>query len=351
MKCCIDTIAIYQSLPAGIDIINSQAGWKYYKQKNIYDNHYFIRQDGITCRYYPDRYGKGQIWVTCSIPKLLKQNNLFPIKGMNIDVMFYNKVSVILRDILLPSHTIKAHGIKDPEVLFNISAWQVSRLDLFMLHRIDPKQREWYMQAYSRLSLGAYVPYQYSNTFYLNSSLKKHKAAGTVVRIYPKFKEMQDVQNTPEHIHKDCEYYMKPCDGANDYIRFEFQFRRQTLRYYLHGAKSVALSDVMDEQFQMERIAHMIKRIRLSDTIISRNQMKRCIDKIFTKEPTKQRALKYIAMINKRGSYPDTIRNSFSTGQVRYIRDKLHKRNLHVIVSDFQSLKPINLDNCPYIQL
>lgn len=351
MKCCIDTIAIYKLLPVGINIINTHAGWKYFKQKNSFDNHYFIRQDGITCRYYPDRYGNGQIWITCSIPKLLARNNLFPIEGLGIDAMFYYKVSSILVNILLPPRALIARGIREPNILLDISSWQVSRLDLFMLHRIDINQREWYMQAYSRLSLGAYVPYKFGNTFYLNSSLKKHKAAGTVVRVYPKLREMQDAQSTPEHINNDCDYYMELCDRMDDYIRFEFQFRRQTLRYYFNNAKSVTLSDVMNERFQMERMAHMIKRLRLSDKIISRKKMKGCIDVIFTKEPTKQRALNYIAMVNKRGSYPNTIKSSFSTGQVRYIRDRLHKYGFHVIVSDFKSLEPVNLDNCPYIQL
>lgn len=58
--------------------------------------------------------------------------------------------------------------------------------------RIQPKLRKWYLEAYENLSLGAYVPCKYKNTFYLNSILKKHKGAGTVVRIYPKLQEIHE---------------------------------------------------------------------------------------------------------------------------------------------------------------
>jgi len=316
---------------------NTHAQWRYFRRQNRYDSHHFIRYKNITCRYYPNRYGVGQIWVTFSIPKLLKGNNLYPITGKNIDMVLYNTVSRILAEILNP--TTLPQG--------DISTWQVSRLDLFILHKIEPLLRKWYLRAYEKLALGAYVPYQYQNTFYLNSTLKKYKGAGTVVRIYPKLQEIHDrmspSNSVPKDVEKDFECYMMINDELRDYIRIEFQFRRQTLRYFFHHAKSVTVADVMQERFQIERINRMIERLGLHRNIISRQNMKKQLDIIFKKIPTRQRAGKYIMLINCRGVYPQTIKQQFTEGQINYIRTILHKHNLHTVVSEFEDLEPVEL--------
>ena len=272
---------------------NNHAQWKFCKRKNKVDNHFFVRYRKVTCRYYPNRYGAGQIWLTLSIPKLLRGNNLYPVTGHNIDNALYTLVNDILSEIFdittLPT--------------YDLSVWQVSRLDLFILHGIQPKLRKWYLEAYENLSLGAYVPCKYKNTFYLNSVLKKHKGAGTVVRIYPKLQEIQEtsLEQIPVDVNKDFEYYMMLNDELHDYIRLEFQFRRQTLRYFFHNANSVTVADVMQEQFQIERINRMIVRLGLHRKIISRQNMKTQLDKIFIKKPTRQRAGQYITLVNTRG--------------------------------------------------
>ena len=232
----------------------------------------------------------------------------------------------------------------NPSSDYDISTWEVSRLDLFLLHRINPKQRKWYLNAYSRLSIGSYIPYQHKNTFYLNSTLKKNKAAGTVVRIYPKLQEIYDTSpfaKIPYSVEKDFEYYMELNDELHDYIRLEFQFRRQTLRYFFHHAKSVTVADVIQEPFQIERINRMIERLGLHRPIISRKHMKEQLSLIFTKQPTRQRAGQYISLINARGTYPQTIRNHFTEGQIRYIRQKLHQHDLHTVISEFEDLEPV----------
>lgn len=315
-------------------LINSIAQWKFYKKADKAEEHFFIRYQGITCRYYPHRYGVEQLWIALSVPKLLKGNNLYPINMDNLDMVLYQKVSRILMDII----TVK------PTTDYDISTWEVSRLDLFLLHRINPKQRKWYLNAYSRLFLGSYIPYQHKNTFYLNSTLKKHKAAGTVVRIYPKLQEQCDTSpfaTIPSAIEKDFEYYMKLNDSLHDYIRLEFQFRRQILRYFFHHAKSVTVADVIQEQFQIERINRMIERLGLHRPIISRKHMKEQLHLIFTKQPTRQRAGHYISLMNARGTYPQTIHKQFSEGQIRYIRQKLHQHNLHTVISEFEDLEPV----------
>lgn len=335
MKCYIDTMVAYVEVTTTPVLNNNHVQWKYSKWKNKVDNHFFVRYRKVTCRYYPNRYGTGQIWLTFSIPKLLRGNNLYPVTGHNID----NALCTLVNDIL--------SEIFDITTLppYDLSVWQVSRLDLFILHRIQPKLRKWYLKAYENLSLGAYVPCKYKNTFYLNSMLKKHKGAGTVVRIYPKLQEIHETsaEQIPVDVNKDFEYYMMLNDELHDYIRLEFQFRRQTLRYFFHNAKSVTVADVMQEQFQVERINRMIVRLGLHRKIISRQNMKIQLDKIFIKKPTRQRAGQYITLVNTRGVYPQTIKQHFAKGQIKYIRDKLHGCGLHTVVSEFEDLEPVQL--------
>lgn len=334
MNCYIDTITIYKETITTPLLNNSLAMWKFYKKADKAEEHFFIRYQGITCRYYPHRYGIEQLRITCSVPKLLKGNNLYPINMNNLDMVLYQKVSRILMDIVTLT----------PATDYDISIWEVSRLDLFLLHRINPKQRKWYLNAYSKLSIGSYIPYQHKNTFYLNSTIKRHRAAGTVVRIYPKLQELHDTSpfaTIPSAIEKDFEYYMELNDELHDYIRLEFQFRRQTLRYFFHHATSVTVADVIQEQFQIERINRMLERLGLHRPIIGRKRMKEQLALIFTKQPTRQRAGQYISLINARGTYQQTIRNQFSEGQIRYIRQKLHQHNLHTVISEFEDLEPI----------
>lgn len=335
MKCYIDTMVAYVEVVTTPVLSNNHAQWKFIKQKNKEDNHFFVRYRKLTCRYYPSRYGAGQIWLTFSLPKLLKGNNLYPVMGDNIDKSLYALVNDILSEIF-DINTLPP---------YDLSVWQVSRLGLFLLHRIEPRLRKWYLKAYEHLSLGAYVPYKCKNTYYLNSSLKKHKGAGTVVRIYPKVQEMYETSSEviPTDVNNDCEYYLKLNDELHDYIRLEFQFRRQTLRYFFHNTKSVTVADVMQEQFQVERINRMIVRLGLHRKIISRQNMKKQLDKLFIKKPTRQRAGQYITLVNARGVYPQTIKQQFAEGQIRYIRQKLHGCDLHTVVSEFEELEPVQL--------
>ncbi len=331
LKCYIDTMSVYINLNTTPVVNNAYATWRFFKSKIKDDNHFFIRYKRITCRYYPNRYGVGQIWLTFSVPKLLRGNNLFPITGQNIDMQLYGAVNRVLAEIF-DMNTMPT---------CDISSWEVSRADLFFLHKIEPRLRKWYLRAYERLTLGAYTPYKYMNTYYLNSTLKKHKGAGTVVRIYPKLQEMQDTM--PVDVRKDFEEYMMLNDELQDYIRFEFQFRRQTLRYFFNRRSSVTVADVMQEQFQKERINRMIVRLGLNKKIISRKNMQQQIDKIFIKQPTRQRVRRYITLVNARGTYQQTIKQQFAEGQIKYIKQKLNEHDLHTVVSDFEDLEPVQL--------
>lgn len=335
MKSYIDTMTAYVEVSTTPVLDNNHAQWKFIKQKNKSDNHFFVRYRKVSCRYFPNRYGKGQIWLTFSIPKLLKGNNLYPVTGNNID----NTLYMIVKDILAEIFDINTIPT------YNLAVWQVSRLDLFILHRIEPRLRKWYLKAYENLSLGAYVPYKCKNTYYLNSTLKKHKGAGTVVRIYPKLQEMYETssEEIPKDVNEDFEYYMMLNDELHDYIRLEFQFRRRTLRYFFHHAKSVTVADVMQEQFQVERINRMIVRLGLHRKIISRQNMKKQLDKLFIKQPTRQRVGRYITLVNTRGVYPQAIKQHFTEGQIKYIRQKLHQHDLHTVVSEFEDLEPVQL--------
>lgn len=318
---------------------NTKKQWLSIKGKRNEDNHFFINYKRITCRYYPNRYGVVQIWLTFSVPKLLKGNNLYPVTHSDIDVCMYNKVNAILSEIF-DINTIPT---------YNVSVWEVSRMDLFILHKIKPTMRKWYLKAYEHLNLGAYVPYKYKNTFYLNSKLKKHKGAGSVVRIYPKLKEMQDKsieelrKSIPLDVENDFEKYMILNDELVDYIRIEFQFRRQMIRYYHNRSKSVTVSDVMNQQFQENLINKMIMRLGLHRNIISRKNMKKVIDTSFARKSTKQNAEKYIRLVNGRGTYGSTITNNLTEGAIKYIRDILHRQNIHTVVSEYEDLEPIKL--------
>ena len=325
MKCYIDTLSVYRQF-SGMISVNNSKGWKFFKKPNNNDDsHFFINYGGVTVRYYPCRYGVGQLWVTFSIGKLLSGSNLFPLDMLDIDKVLYEEVSNILMDILNLSPADS-----------DISKWEVSRADF----SDKPGQRQWYLTAYKRLSLASFVPYEYLNTVYLNSTLKRHKAAGTVVRIYDKPQEIFDTSAMPSAVEKDFEAYMVLCDELCDFIRLEFQFRRRVLRYFFGHAKSVTVADIMQEDFQKARIDRMIERLGLHRPIISRQRMRDEINKIFIKQPTRQRAAQYIAMVNGRGVYPKTIRRHFTEGEARYIRKRLHDHNLHTVVSEFEDLEP-----------
>lgn len=328
MRCHMDTVRIYHQLSTPL-VLNNSVGWKYFRKPNIGDSHFFIRYKGLSCHFYAYRHTYGELWVTLSVPKLLKDNNLFPLDMENLDTVLYERVNSILSEI-----------ISVP--VCDVATWEVSRVDLFLLHRINPGQRQWYLGAYSRLFLGSYVPCQYKNTFYLNSVLKRHKAAGTVVRIYPKLQEIQD--RDLRDLDKEFERYLELCDSLHDFLRLEFQFRRRVLRYFFNQAPSVTLADVMQEDFQRERINRMIERLGLHRQIISRERMREQLPLIFSKRPTLQRAKQYIRLVNGRGVYPATIKSQFTAGQITYIRKRLYEHDLHCIVAEGgQDLSPVPL--------
>lgn len=335
MKCYIDTVVIYMNINLPVTMIDTYSKWKFHQRKDNNDTHFFNRHRGVTFRYYPCRYGHYQLWAAFSIPKLLHGSNLW-----NITLGSLNEVYTAVGDAL--GEVVDINRL--PAAFRSVAGWQVSRMDCFILHRIEPRLRQEYLNAYQRLTLGSYVPYSHQNTFYLNSTLKKHRAAGTVVRIYPKLQEMGETSDTiPKDITKDMEYYMGLCDELLDYIRIEFQFRRRTLRYFFNHRKSVTLADVLDEQFQTDRINRMIERLGLHWDIISCRHMRDKLDRLFSKQPTRQRAGRYISLVNSRGASRRAIWNAFTQGQVAYIRHVLHKNHLHTVVSDFEDLEPVKL--------
>lgn len=330
MRCYLDTISIYKEFSSSLVLDNTIVKWKIFKKANRSETHFFVRHRGITCRYYPNQYGVGRLWITTSVPKLLAGSNLRPLNLPNLDMLLYQTISDILTDIIKLSASDR-----------DIASWQVSRADLFLLHQVPPKQRQWYLQAYSRLALGSFVPHQHKGTHYLFSTLKKHRAAGVTVRIYDKPQEMGETSlDTPKVIDKDIEYYLRLGDDLVDYVRLEFAFRRRVLKSYLHQT-SVAVADILREDFQVDRINKMIVRLGLHRPIVSRSHMKQHLDKIFTKKPTRQKVGKYISMLNSRGAYPSSIRNSFTEGEIKYYRMKVNRYGLHTIVSEFEDLKPI----------
>ena len=326
-----DTITLYKefSIRNKHQVILTTTEWKHFSHKDKSEEHYFIHHKDITCRYYPHRYGKAQFWITFSIPKIINGSNLFPVDLSSPDILF-DKTNSILSEIVTFSTPT------------DIATWEVSRTDLFLLHPIPPEQRESYLTAYSRLSLGSYVPYNHENTFYLNSILKKHKAAGTVVRIYPKLQEILD-KEAPKAVEDDFERYMILQDELVDIIRIEFQFRRRTLRYFFKNRKTVTFADVMNNDFQKERINRMIQRLGMNLRIVSRKTMLQILPSIFKRKATLQRAEDYITLINKdRNVYPKTVKAHFTANHVSYIRRKLKEYGLHSIVSEFMELKPIS---------
>ena len=328
-----DTITLYKefSIRNKHQVTLNTTGWKHFSHKDKSEEHFFIHHKDITCRYYPDRYGKTQFWITFSIPKIINGSNLFPVDLASSDLLF-DKINNILTEIVTFSTPT------------DIATWEVSRTDLFLLHPIPPEQRESYLSAYSRLSLGSYVPYNHENTFYLNSILKKHKAAGTVVRIYPKLQEIQDRETTPKAVEDDFERYMILQDELVDLIRIEFQFRRRTLRYFFKNSKTVIFTDIMNTDFQKERINRMIQRLNLNLNIINKKDLFQLLPAIFKRKETLQRAESYIKLINKeRNVYPKTVKAHFTANQIGYIRKKLKEHNLHSIVSENNDLMPVEL--------
>jgi len=129
------------------------------------------------------------------------------------------------------------------------------------------------------------------------------EVGGHHVRMKDESQWIKIPDHTPKVIDKDVEYYLRLGDDLVDYVRLEFTFRRRVLKNYLHQP-SVTVADIMQEQFQIDRINKMITRLGLHRRIVSRSHMKQHLDKIFIKRPTRQKAGKYISMLNSRGTTP-----------------------------------------------
>lgn len=160
MVCRIDTVSLYTELTTNI-IFNNASQWRYFKKSDVLESHYFIRYKGLTARYYVYR---NQLWLTFSIPKLLKGSNLFPADMDDLDRILFDRIDYTLGEIIIYPF------------LPSVRDWQVSRVDLFFLHRIEPGKRTWYMDAYSHLTLGGLCTISVSNGWDILSQFYTEKA-------------------------------------------------------------------------------------------------------------------------------------------------------------------------------
>lgn len=327
-----DTVTMYIDCPKGLKLINApDKHW--ILKKDISDSNfdnYHIKLDKLYVRYYPKIFGQRRLFLTYSLPKLLCNSNVFNVANFD-EIVCYN---LIIDKLHL---CIDISGLQS--VSFN--DWNTSRIDLFIMHPIDPEERVEYEETYSTLRLGKYIPFKYENTIYLNSILRPDKAAGVVFRAYPKMKEInyRNRLNYPDDVDHDHEECLQLSDKKTEYYRFEFMLRRTAIRYECKKINVPAtIHNVLNEDFQKQLINKMVYRIGLNLGILAKREFIQIINATFKTNTTNQNA-KYLAR-QIRNQLPV---NKLNKNQIYYIRKKLRNMNIHIVTSKYIKLKPVEM--------
>jgi hypothetical protein len=317
--------------------VNTSCGaWVFEKDPDDSNFDYFyIRERNIYLYYYPDLYGLARLYLTVSVPKICRGNNIFPAYMSDMHKVY----AVILESL---ARNVPALGFTTPG---HILTMPVSRLDLFLMHRVALGTKPNHLEVYSKLQLGNYSNFQYNTTSYLFSSRSfnrggktasgnKAKAPSVAIRIYDKAKEVY-VKNhrIPKAIEDDYDYFLYSPDQPQDHVRFEFQMRRSCLKRALKN-RPVALIDVLNSQVQADIINRFIERLKLNRPILSVQNYRARVVQIFKRKPTQKKAF-HLANYVRQGRKPPKPK------QYAYISTMLKKHDIHIVTSKFGDLPPV----------
>lgn len=300
------------------------------RSKDAFLHHWYLKLDRMYLAFYPDMYGVGRLFVTYSLPKLLKGSNIYNVKPFDEDKCYQiinRELSVFPWVILAPYDRPKS--FRD---------WSVSRLDLFIMHHIPAGEREDYQQAYELLTLPRYRSVKYENTCYINSSFRPDKKSNKVLRSYPKLKEQQDqiCSEYPASVHKMHEIYLQTSDTRTDLYRFELMLRRSILKYECkkYGIQP-NMHEVLQQDFQEKLLSKMISAVGLERNILCRNDFKKQVYQIFKTPKTKQNALLLARCIRNKQKVPLT------SNQIYRIKNELKKQGIHFVTHRYCNLLPV----------
>lgn len=298
--------------------------------KDAFLHYWKLKLDRMFLVFYPDMYGAGRLFVTYSLPNLLKGSNIYNVRYFDEDKCYQiiqNELKVFPWSILAPY---------DRPISFY--DWQCSRLDLFIMHRIPVGKRQDYMDSYELLTLPRYRSVKYENTCYINSSLRPDKKSNKVFRAYPKLAEVADriCMDYPLAIHRMHEYYLQTMDRKEDLYRFEFMLRRSIIKYECKKRSiQTNMHEVFQQKFQEELLSSMISAVGLDRRILHRNEYVKEVKQIFKTHKTKSNALLLARCIRNRQAIP------LSYNQIYTVKTELKKHNIHFVTNKYTDLLPV----------
>ena len=300
------------------------------RSKDVFLHHWYLKLDKMYLAFYPDMYGNGRLFVTFSLPKLLKGSNVYNVSNFDEDKCYEiicTELSVFPWIILSPYNRPTS-----------FTDWQVSRIDLFIMHHIPVGQRTDYQEAYELLTLPRYRTTRYKNTCYINSSFRPDKKSNKVFRSYPKLKEEQDriCLEYPLAVHKMHETYLQTMDRVEDLYRFELMLRRSIIKYECQKrGLQPNMHELFKQEFQKELLSKMISAVGLDRNILCRNDFKKQVYQIFKTPKTKQNALLLARCIRNKQNVPLT------SNQIYHIKKELKKHDIHFVTHRYRNLLPV----------
>ncbi len=335
-----DTVSMYYTFPITVgSVIQMPPPWRYSGQgKDANFHHWFVKQERSFLAFYPEMHGHVWLFVTYSVPRLMHKNgsNTFNVQDFD-EAELYERVA---KEIEVFPWAGQPFAMKMPG---SFSDWQVSRIDLFLMHKIPPKQRQDYMDSYSLLMLPRHRPEKYMNTFYLNSSLRPDRKSNKVFRVYPKLQEISDRarkrsaaitgEDYPLAVHRKHEEFLNMDEKVEDFIRFEWMLRRSVIRY--ECGKHPTVSKVLSQQFQESVLAKMVSAVGLNLRILSRNDFKAEARRVFKTEKTYQNALQLARQVRNGQNV------SLSRYQAGFVKKELKKNGIHYITNRYITLLPV----------
>lgn len=302
------------------------------KDRNLHN--YCIKTGHCFVRYFPNMYGYRRLYVTFSLPKLYHQsgNNTFNVEDYDNQTFLQRletELTLVITTATLPTA---------------LSDWQPSRIDLFLMRKINPADRLEYHYGYGRLMYRGITSMTYLNTNYLASS-KSAKHVGVMCRMYDKSKEISDrhiiaMGGIPPVIEDEHEFFMGELDMPEDYYRFEFAnsrpaIKRQVEKYH----KPLNMETIMDEAFQKRWLNDLIYSRGLHCHILCKKDYRKAVDMLFHWQSTRDGALRLAEAIRNKRPLP------LSKSQRYRIQSVLRKSGISIATTDFISIRGLDFLN------
>jgi hypothetical protein len=293
----------------------------------------WLQQDGnITLRYYQSFYGVDRLFITCSVPKVLRGHNYWYIDTDEVPA-FVTKVEAVLRK-----------HIQSPANI-DLMAFQLSRADVFYMHAVPPELKELYLDSFGKMDAGRFEKFRIKNTRYLsctpfpadkNRSGSKARSQSVGFKMYDKDKEVFD-RYYPQGVDEDfISNSSIECCPAN-YIRLEVAMRRSKLRREF--GNSVTVGDFMyNLPKQAELLDCYFKQFGMYDRVLSIPNFHKAAAEMSKTDKMYRNLLETARLIRK-------DRNpAVSDESLRYMCKLLRANGVSIITTKGHDLIPIDHD-------